>query len=163
MSLPFVPSHFTTTRWVFARALGAIFFFAFASLGLQIRGLAGEHGIVPARQFLDLVWNKLGSEALWEVPTLCWINASDTMLVSLSIAGVALSIVLMCGRFPGLCTILLWALYLSLCWVATPFTNFQWDALLLETALAAALLLPWQCHPQWDRWRPVHQAGLWML
>ena len=163
MSLPFAPTHFTTARWIFARALGAIFFFAFASLGLQIRGLAGEHGIVPAHHFLDLVWNKLGVVGIWEVPTLCWINASDTMLVSLAIIGLALSVVLMCGRFPGLCTFLLWTLYLSLCWVATPFTNFQWDALLLETALAAAFLLPWQWRPQWDRWRPVHQAGLWML
>ncbi len=157
------PSHFTLARWVFARVLGAIFFCAFVSLGLQIRGLAGEHGIIPAPQFLDAAWNQLGVRALWEVPTLCWINASDPMLTALCLAGTALSLVLMGGVFPGLCAFLLWALYLSLCWIATPFTNFQWDALLLETALVAALLLPWQWRPQWDRWRPVQQAGLWLL
>lgn len=157
------PSLFTNARWIFARALGAIFLFAFTSLGVQIRGLAGERGIVPAQRFLDLVWKKYGGESALQVPTLCWINASDPMLVSLCIIGVALSIVLICGLFPGPCTLLLWMLYLSLCWVATPFTNFQWDALLLETALAATFLLPWQWRPQWDRWRPAHQAGLWML
>jgi len=157
------PSRFTTARWVFARALGAIFFFAFASLGVQIRGLAGEHGIVPAQRFLDLIAKKYGSEAALQVPTLCWIDASDTTLVSLCVIGVMLSIVLISGFFPGPCTLLLWALYLSLCWIATPFTNFQWDALLLETSLAAVFLLPWQWRPKWDRWRPAHQAGLWML
>ncbi|MEP6671872.1 MAG: lipase maturation factor family protein [Chthoniobacter sp.] len=157
------PDRFTLARWVFARALGAIFFCAFVSLGLQIRGLAGEHGIIPAQQFLDAAWNQLGAGALWQVPTLCWLNASDTMLVALCLSGVALSIALMCGVFPGLCALLLWALYLSLCWIATPFTNFQWDALLLETALAATLLFPWQWRPQWGRWRPAQQAGLWLL
>jgi len=154
---------FTIARWVFAKALGAVFFCAFVSLAVQIRGLAGEHGIIPAQQFLDAVWNQLGAKALWQVPTLCWLNASDAMLVALCLAGAALSIALMCGVFPGLCTLLLWGLYLSLCWIATPFTNFQWDALLLETALVATLLLPWRRRPRWERWRPVNQAGLWLL
>ncbi|MDR3401259.1 MAG: lipase maturation factor family protein [Chthoniobacter sp.] len=163
--MPFAgsPHHFTLARWIFARALGVIFFCAFVSLGVQIRGLAGEHGIIPAQQFLDAAWNQLGVKALWEVPTLCWLNASDTMLISLCLAGSMLSVVLMCGVFPGLSALLLWVLYLSLCWIATPFTNFQWDALLLETALASAFLLPWQWRPQWERWRPEQQAGLWLL
>src|SRR5258708_30610385 len=103
---------FTTARWIFARALGGIFFCAFMSLAVQIRGLAGEHGIIPAQQFLDAVWNQLGAKALWQVPTLCWLNASDAMLVTLCLTGAALSIALICGVFPGLCALLLWVLYL---------------------------------------------------
>jgi hypothetical protein len=157
------PDRFTLARWIFARVLGAIFLCAFVSLGVQIRGLAGEHGIMPAQQLLGNVWNQYDVKALWELPTLCWLNASDTMLIALCVVGAALSIVLACGVCPGPCALLLWALYLSLCWIATPFTNFQWDALLLETALTSALLLPWKWRPQWDRWRPVQQAGLWLL
>ena len=156
-------SRFTVARWIFARALGGIFFCAFASLGVQIRGLAGAHGIVPAAEFLNEVWNKLGSGAVWQVPTLCWLNAGDTMLVALCIAGVALSLVLICGVMPGLCSLLLWGLYLSLCWVAIPFTEFQWDSLLLETALPGAVLLPWRIRPRWNQWRPSQQAALWVL
>ena len=163
MSLPFTPSLFTLARWIFAPALGAVFFCAFVSLAVQIRGLAGQNGIIPAQQFLDAVWNQNGVSALWQVPTLCWINASDAMLITLCLAGAALSIVLMWGVFPGPCALMLWGLYLSLCWIATPFTNFQWDALLLETALPAAMLLPWHWRPHWERWRPVQQAGLWLL
>ena len=103
------------------------------------------------------------AKALWEVPTLCWLNAGDGMLVSLCVAGAGVSVAMMCGVLPGLCSLVLWVLYLSLCWVATPFTNFQWDALLLETALPAAVLLPWRIRPQWGRWRPTQQAALWLL
>src|SRR5262245_36334371 len=120
---------FTMARWVFARVLGLIFLCAFASLGWQIRGLAGARGIVPAQRWLDAVWNQLGWSALWQVPTLCWVNASDTMLVGLCLVGVAGAVLLIWGEcFPGPCTLLLWTLYLSLCWVANPFLSFQWDA-----------------------------------
>lgn len=163
MFAPLTPQIFTRARWIFSRALGAIFFCAFVSLGVQIRGLAGENGITPAQKFLDAVWNQLGAQALLEVPTLCWINAGGTMLVTLCVVGTLLASVMMCGRGPGLCALLMWALYLSLCWIATPFTNFQWDALLLETALPAALLLPWKWRADWIRWRPSQQAGLWLL
>jgi hypothetical protein len=156
-------SHFTVARWIFARALGVIFFCAFVSLGVQIRGLAGAHGIVPAADFLDNTWNQLGAGALWRFPTLCWLNASDTMLVATCLAGVAISVVMICGILPGPCALLLWGLYLSLCWIAMPFTLFQWDTLLLETALPAAVLLPWQIRPHWNRWRPAQQAALWVL
>jgi lipase maturation factor 1 len=63
---------FTMARWVFARMLGFIFLCAFASLAVQIRGLAGARGIVPAQAWLDAVWNELGARALWQLPTLCW-------------------------------------------------------------------------------------------
>ncbi len=155
---------FTMARWLFARVLGAIFFCAFASLGLQIRGLAGARGIVPAGRWLDAVWNKYGASALWQVPTLCWFNASDTMLVLLCLLGLSLSVVLMWGEcFPGPCVLSTWALYLSLCWVTNPFLGFQWDALLLETALLAAVWLPWRWRPDWRHTSLRTEAGRWLL
>jgi hypothetical protein len=157
------PASFTAARWIFARVIGAIFFFAFVSLVVQIRGLAGEYGISPAQEFLDAVWNNLGAKALWQFPTLCWLNASGTMLVTLCVVGALISIVMMCGIFPGPCALLAWGLYLSLCWVGTPFLDFQWDALLLETGLLAAVLLPWRFRPDWKRWTPRQQTGLWLL
>ena len=155
---------FTMARWAFARVLGAVFFCAFASLGLQIRGLAGARGIVPAEPWLEAVWSRLGAAALWQVPTLCWISAGDWMLVLLCLVGVALAVVLIWGEcFPGLCAWLLWGLYLSLCWVTNPFLGFQWDALLLETALLAAVWLPWQWRPDWQRHSLRTDAARWLL
>jgi hypothetical protein len=42
-------------RWIFLRALGLIFLSAFYSFAFQIHGLVGEHGILPAREYLALV------------------------------------------------------------------------------------------------------------
>ena len=156
-------SRFTVARWIFARTLGVIFFCAFASLGVQIRGLAGQRGIVPAGQFLDNAWNQLGRGALWQLPSIFWVNASDTMLVAVCVLGMAISLGMICGFMPGLCALLLWGLYLSLSWVAMPFTLFQWDCLLVETALPAAVLLSWRIRPRWKHWRPAQQAALWVL
>jgi hypothetical protein len=161
-----LPIHrpFVTARWIFARVLGVVFFCAFASLGWQIRGLAGARGIVPAQPWLDAVWKKFGAAALWQFPTLCWVDASDGMLVFLCLAGVALSAVLIWGEcFPGLCALLLWALYLSLCWVTNVFLGFQWDALLLETALLATVYLPWRWRPEWRRMTLAAEAARWLL
>ena len=163
MFAPLTSPAFATARWVFARLLGAIFFCAFASLAGQVRGLMGEHGIVPAREYLDAAWNQLGESALWQVPSIFWIDASDTTLLAVCFAGMAVSVVLMAGILPGFCSLLLWALYLSLCSVGSPFLNFQWDALLLETALLAVFFLPFRWRPDWRTFTPTACAARWLL
>jgi hypothetical protein len=42
-------------RWIFLRALAAIYFSAFYSLLFQIKGLIGPDGILPAQQYLAAV------------------------------------------------------------------------------------------------------------
>ena len=155
---------FTLARWLFCRVLGAVFFSAFVSLGVQIRGLSGARGIVPAEPWLNAIVQQLGPSAFWQVPTLCWIDASDTALVIFCVLGAIFSVVLIWGKcFPGPCTLVLWALYLSLCWVTNPFLSFQWDALLLETALPAAALLPWRWNPDWQKSSAATEVGRWLL
>ncbi len=150
-------------RRVFSRTLGAIFFCAFASLGLQVRGLLGARGISPAAEFLRAVREQLGGSAWLMVPTFCWVDVSDGFLVGLCIAGCVISAVLIAGFAPGGCTLALWALYLSLCAVGSPFLNFQWDALLLETALLAVFYLPWKWRPDWSRESAVSRVARWLL
>ena len=154
---------FSLSRLFFSRALGAIFFVAFASLGGQIRGLLGERGISPATEYLQAAAQQLGGGAWWQVPTLCWLGAGDGFLVGICVAGGALSLVLIAGFAPGACVLGLWALYLSLCSVGAPFLNFQWDALLLETALLATFFLPWKWRPDWSVETPVQRLARWLL
>jgi hypothetical protein len=154
---------FLFARWLFARFLGLIFFGAFASLGVQVRGLLGARGISPAAEFLHAVRAQLGGSAWLTVPTLCWLDASDGFLVGLCVAGCAISAVMIAGCAPGACSLVLWALYLSLCTVGSPFLNFQWDALLLETALLAVFYLPWNGRPDWSRESPVSRLARWLL
>jgi hypothetical protein len=53
-----------------------------------------------------------------------------------------LGFLLILGLRPRLLLVLLWLLYLSLSIVGQDFLSFQWDALLLETGLLAALWAP---------------------
>lgn len=133
---------FYFARWLFMRLLGLAFFFAFVSLLVQIKGLAGSHGIVPADRFLKAVGDQLGPERYHLFPTLFWFGVSDAALVAVCLAGVGLSVLMFAGWWPSLCLLAAWGLYLSLAVVCQTFLNFQWDALLLETALLAIFLAP---------------------
>ncbi len=157
------PPGFTVARWAFSRTLAAIFFCAFASLLMQLPGLIGAHGVAPSWAFLDAAWSQLGAAALWNVPTLCWISAGDGMLTGLCVAGLVVSLVMAAGVAPGACSLTLWVLYLSLVSVSSPFLDFQWDGLLLETALLAALALPWRLRPRWETDAPLPRFGRWLL
>jgi len=161
-----LPPTFAVSRWIFARALGVIFFCAFGSLALQIRGLMGRRGVVPAREFLDAAHAQLGAAAYWKVPTLCWLSASDGFLVTLSALGIILSAVLAAGFYPRICAFLLWLLYLSLASVGSPFLAFQWDGLLLEAGLLAIFFFPRGRQPNWRRMNAVPRVAhilLWWL
>ncbi len=130
---------------------------------MQVRGLIGARGISPAAEFLHSAGEQLGGSAWKVVPTLCWLNSSDGFLVGLCVAGCAVSAVLIGGFAPGPCALVLWGFYLSLCSVGSPFLNFQWDALLLETALLAVFYLPWKWRPDWSRETPVSRVARWLL
>src|SRR5439155_1142219 len=44
---------YVLSRWLFLRLLGLVYLIAFVSLALQVTGLVGEHGILPAAAFLE--------------------------------------------------------------------------------------------------------------
>jgi hypothetical protein len=71
------PASQRLTRWLFMRGLGLTFLIAFVSLWVQIHGLVGSNGILPAQEFLDRAHQALGADAYARVPTLCWIDSSD--------------------------------------------------------------------------------------
>ncbi len=133
---------YVLTRRLFLRLLGVVWLLAFASLAIQIVGLAGERGVMPAGRFLDWAHSIYGSGAWWQLPTIFWLGAGDTALRLAAWSGVALSLLLVLGLTPVPVLLLLWALYLSLSVAGQDFLSFQWDALLLETGLLAALWAP---------------------
>ena len=155
-------SHLLARR-SFGALFGAVFFCAFLSLAVQVRGLFGARGIVPAADFLQAVHSQFGAAAWWKVPSLCWLGAGDGMLVGLCVAGALLSLAIALGFAPGACTLGCWIIYLSLCSVGSPFLNFQWDALLLETALPAACWLPWRLRPAWGSETRGQKFARWLL
>ena len=88
------------SRWLFLRVLGGIYLIAFLSLWVQIHGLIGSNGILPANQFLGAVRQQVGASGYRLVPTLFWLNPSDLCLHLLCAGGVVLSLALIAGFFP---------------------------------------------------------------
>ncbi|HWN82282.1 MAG TPA: hypothetical protein VNM87_09320, partial [Candidatus Udaeobacter sp.] len=67
--------------WLFLRVLGLVFLAAFVSLRLEILGLVGSQGLLPAAKLLAAAGSKLGLAERWrELPTLFWLTASDRAL-----------------------------------------------------------------------------------
>jgi hypothetical protein len=135
-------------RNFFLKGLALVYLIAFASLLPQILGLIGSNGIEPAASYLDAAQQQLGTQRFWTLPTLAWVNCSDTFLKGMCWAGVALSVALMLGIAPVLTLAALWVLYLSIVNIGQDFLLFQWDALLLEAGFAALLIAPWGIWPQ---------------
>ena len=117
-------AQYCTGVWLFLRALGIIYAIAFLSLAVQIKGLAGRKGILPAGEFLGEVKEQFGRKRFVALPTLFWINNSDRFLQGICWTGVVLSALLMGGVAPVPVLILLWASYLSLFGVMRLFLGY---------------------------------------
>ncbi len=153
--------HFSV--WLFLRGLGLVLFFAFSSLLLQVRALIGANGISPVSRYLEMAHGEVGTQAYHLLPTLFWAGASDRLLVAACVAGVVLSLLVFAGWWPGLALLGAWALYLSLCVAGQTFMGYQWDALLLESVLLAAFLVPLGARRAFGQRSWIQRASRWLL
>ncbi len=131
------PLAYERVHWLFLRLLGLCYFFAFASLGFQIRGLAGSSGITPAARLLEAALEAWGRLAWWRLPTIFWFNSSDAALIGACYLGALVSLAVAAGLWRRIALAALYVLYLSLSSVGQEFLSFQWDALLLEAGFLA--------------------------
>jgi len=162
------PSTYTLTTWIFLKLIGVVYLIAFWSMAVQIRGLAGRDGILPAAQFMAAVraWantQQIGMERFRVVPTLFWLGTSDGFLQGLCIAGAVLAALLIAGFAPAVLLPMLWVGYLSLVVICRPFLWYQWDTLLLETGLLAILVAPFLWRHSLRRLATPPRLGLWLL
>src|SRR5688572_6807442 len=121
------------------RFVGALFFVAFASLAPQILGLSGVRGIAPAReQLAALSTHYPGPGRFVRMPTLLWLNASDTTLRVLPYVGMAAGLFAVYGG-PG-ARLALFACYLLYLSFDLAAMMFPWDCLLFEAGILALFL-----------------------
>src|SRR6201996_6972823 len=59
-------------RWLWLRALAAIYFSAFFALLFQVKGLIGQNGILPASETLASIAQAAGRSRFWMAPSLFW-------------------------------------------------------------------------------------------
>jgi hypothetical protein len=128
---------FSLARWLFLKALGIVYLFAFWSFAQQALGLIGSKGILPANEFLQAVQSQLGARSYAVVPTIFWLNASNTFIQLLPLIGILLSILLIFGIGRRVMPVLLFVAYLSIVSAGQDFMSFQWDGLLLEAGFLA--------------------------
>lgn len=155
-------NRFAFGTWLFLRVLAVTHGIAFISFWVQLDGLVGPRGLLPAERFFGAVHARFGASAFAILPSLCWLFGAGWFLHALCAIGVALALLLFAGIAPALCLGLLWACYLSVACAGQIFFNFQWDALLLETTLLAVFLAPWSLRPGWRLAEPPRLAR-WLM
>ena len=130
---------FYLAKSIFLRLLGVTHLIAFGSLWNQVHGLIGTSGIRP--------------------------TATDATLHLLCGTGLLIAVLLTVGFLPRACAIILWMLYLRLSLISTPFLDFQWDTLLLETTFFSIFWLPWRAarSDQLPVAGDLFKWGLWFL
>jgi predicted DCC family thiol-disulfide oxidoreductase YuxK len=162
------PSSHNLVRWVFLRSLGVIYLVAFLSLWVQLMGLVGSNGILPATLTMfgyrqEVNEAHIGWDRYRVLPTLCWFSASDGFLKLQCAAATGLAALLILGIAPAPSLFLLWLIYLSLSVVGREFLMFQWDSLLLEVGFVAIFFAPIQWLPRLSRSPPPSTLVLWLL
>ncbi|HKP57067.1 MAG TPA: lipase maturation factor family protein [Polyangiales bacterium] len=127
------------TRFVFLRALGLVYFVAYAVLWNQMLPLFGSHGLTPAAPFVARMREEA---AFWQLPTLFYWDVSDAVLHAGAGVGLALSFALLCGAEHAAILAVLWVLYLSFVHVGQDWYGYGWEILLLEAGFLACFLGP---------------------
>ena len=122
----------------FGIGFGAVCLWAFVDLWIQAPELILAGGLEP---IADLMKRLAEADAsVLDAPSLFWISSSDGFIHAVLGAGVLASVALIAGLFPRIAALAIAVLYLSLQSTSGAFLAFQWDVLLIECAVLAALL-----------------------
>lgn len=131
---------YTTSRYLLHRALGFVYLLAFLCALNQFIPLAGEHGLLPAPEFLRITPLRLA-------PTLFRLAPTDAAFRAAAWLGIALSSLMAFGlasRYGAALTAAVWALiwflYLSFVIAGQAFYSFGWESVLLEAGFLAIFL-----------------------
>jgi hypothetical protein len=151
-------------RWLFLRALGAIYFSAFFSLVFQIRGLIGPAGILPATEYLQLVAQSFGHwQRVWVAPTVLWISGSSTALMVLCWIGMLASLLLVWNVWPRAMLLICFVCFLSFVSAAQDFSGYQSDGMLLEAGFISLFFAPPGLRPGFAPAHPASRASWFLL
>lgn len=113
---------------------------AFASFWWQAAGLIGSDGILPVARYLDAVAATLGAARFWQLPTVFWVYSGDAMLHLVCAAGMAATVIGFFGRLRFLSAVVAYLCYTSLVHAGQVFMSYQWDILLSECFVLAAIV-----------------------
>ena len=156
------------SRFLFERALAAMYLVGFLVAANQFVPLLGERGLLPVSRFTQYVPFRAS-------PSVFFLSPTDTAFRTCAWLGVGLAVLALTG-WPqqrgaiasGIVWALMWLLYLSFVNVGQTFYGFGWETLLLETGFLAIFLGGWSTAPslwlmwlyRWLLFRVMFGAGL---
>src|ERR1051325_2473176 len=156
------------SRFLFERALAAMYLVGFLVAANQFVPLLGERGLLPVSRFTQYVPFRAS-------PSVFFLSPTDTAFRTCAWLGVGLAVLALSG-WPqqrsaiasGIVWALMWLLYLSFVNVGQTFYGFGWETLLLETGFLAIFLGGWSTAPslwlmwlyRWLLFRVMFGAGL---
>ncbi len=151
-------------RWIVLRALGLIYCSAFLSLLMQIRGLIGPAGILPAGAYLQAVGQSFGPGArYWFAPTVLWLGSGSHAVMALCWLGLAASVLVTSNVLPRAMLLVCFACFLSFVSAAQDFSGYQSDGMLLEAGFLALFFAPSGRRPGLGASHPPSRASLFLL
>jgi len=151
-------------RWIWLRALGAIFFSAFFSFSHQIHGLIGETGILPASDYLRQLSGFFGTiQKVWYAPSIFWLSSGDGALTAVVAIGLIASALLILNIAPRAMVLTCVILFLSCISVLQDFSSYQSDGMLLEAGFVSLFFAPGGLRPRLGAQHPPSRFSLFML
>lgn len=132
------PDAYLVASWLFLRAVGLVSTVAFLSLAVQLRGLYASDGILPIAEVAEQLSSR--GAPFRRVPTVFRLGASDRVLWTVVVAGTAASLLVTVDVLTLPALVVAWVSYLSFSTVGREFLSYQWDVLLLEVLVIAAVV-----------------------
>ena len=127
----------------FIHLIGLVHLFNFYSLAVQVNRCVGEDGLLPAKEYVQSLWENHGLSFIDRVvhcPSIFLWLPYDGLLIAGAWIGVLLSVMIVAGFHSRVCFLFVFLLYLSYVSIGQVLFSFQWDSLILETTFLAILL-----------------------
>jgi len=161
-------SEYWYSRWLFERAVAAIYLVAFIAAAKQFVPLLGEHGLEPVGRWVQAVPFRASPSLLYFFPKDHVFRACAWLGIALSIAALSSLPQQMGGIASAAVWTALWMLYLSFVNIGQTFYSFGWETLLCEVGfftifagagrMAPNMWLIWIW--RWTLFRLMFGAGL---
>ena len=151
-------------RWIFLRALGAIFFSAYFSLYCQATGLIGPNGVLPSNAYLNAIDRSVsGISKFWYAPSVFWLGSSDRALLLVCWLGMIASVLLILNFWPRMMNLICFICFLSFIATLQDFSSYQSDGMLLEASFLCLFYAPSGLRPRWGDLSPPSRTAHFLL
>jgi hypothetical protein len=127
---------------IFVRLVGLCFLVTFWSETRQILGLLGSRGILSLREFVEAASQLAAPYRYLRLPTLFWVNHSDTFIAAVPWIGAVAALSVIIGVASRACLLICYVLHLSTVIAGGDFFFYPWDFLLLEMTILTLFVPP---------------------